>query len=278
MKTLVIGNGHAGKMHAKAWREHGANAWVIDRDPNVADVASVDYVSICSPDQHHALHIKQAQAAWPSDALFRPRHVLCEKPLVLRTDELPVPIHGSGFLSCNFLLRTGLQRLPVEEPWICKAVYAKKRPIKGTWREHRDYRALLAGGSHMLDAALWVSGAYDTIAGKPIEIRSIKRHYGNPATMSDHRIQIGDNVVWLSTRLGMNVRGPSHTLDFNQEGIEPLKATLKEGKELSMYRMIEDFIDGGKRGIAPSWPEIEILHKILFACLEADETGKVVRL
>ncbi len=98
--TAVIGSGFIGTVHVEALRRLGVNVrGVIDATPEIAETAArrlglpngyasldaaladseVDVIHVTSPNQFHYPQVKQILAA--------DRHVICEKPLAVTSDE-----------------------------------------------------------------------------------------------------------------------------------------------------------------------------------------------
>lgn len=133
----------------------------------------LDAVLVLTP---HALHFEQVKAA-----LEAGKHVLCEKPLTVRTDharELVELANSKGlillvsyqrhYFPAVEWARRKIQRGDIGEVKLCAACVAQDwiRHNKGKWRTEPSLSGggmLIDSGSHLLDQVLWMTGL------KPVE-------------------------------------------------------------------------------------------------------------
>jgi len=132
------------------------------------DNGDVDVVSICTPDRFHA-----EQATY---ALERGKHVLCEKPIAISTDELVrlsevvertgmvyAAGHNYRFIPQFQVLRDMVVRGDVGKPFLVDSCYIQdlwemKAFGRDYWR-FKDPQDLFIGGAvHNVDLLQWLAG------------------------------------------------------------------------------------------------------------------------
>lgn len=137
----------------------------------------LDAVLILTP---RALHYEQAKAAFEAG-----KHVLCEKPLTVRTDHAQELVklaqekglvllvsYNRHYFPAVAWARQRILRGDIGEVKLCAACLAQDwmRSSKGKWRANlllSGGRMLIDSGSHLLDQVLWMTGL------KPIEVFSL---------------------------------------------------------------------------------------------------------
>ena len=149
MRCAVIGAaGVAGRRH---WATFDAAGYefidCLDKGDNWKQaVREADVVSICTPDDLHAEMTCFALAAG--------KHVLCEKPLSHRMDELEQieecvrKADGQTF-GTNFPLRH-LKCLPYDKAYLIECLYERGR-LRTEWRSEQWYSLIVGGGIHLVD-------------------------------------------------------------------------------------------------------------------------------
>lgn len=134
----------------------------------------LDAVLILTP---HALHYEQAKAAFEAG-----KHVLCEKPLTVRTDHAQELVklaqekglvllvsYNRHYFPAVAWARQRILRGDIGEVKLCAACVAQDwmRSSKGKWRANPLLSGggmLIDSGSHLLDQVLWMTGL------KPVEV------------------------------------------------------------------------------------------------------------
>ena len=148
--ATVIGYGNAGKRHAQAWADAGWHVGVCEKGHDWRMLAEAsDAVSICTPDNLHC--------EMTCFALEHGKHVLCEKPLTHRMDELgkieaAVRAADGQTFGTNFPLRHVplVEALLPEQRWIDCIYRRGHRP--SSWRDNMPGYSLLCGGTiHLVD-------------------------------------------------------------------------------------------------------------------------------
>jgi predicted dehydrogenase len=186
LRAAVVGSGFVGAIHVDALRRLGVEvAGVVGSRPERARgkllapvyesleemlADDVDVVHLTTPNHLHHPHVKATLAAG--------KHVVCEKPLALTSDEsaeLLELAHGSGLVHCtNFNLRfyplvqqarAAVREGAVGEVWNVHGGYLQDwllLPTDWNWRLEPDkggaLRAVADIGSHWLDLAEFVTG------------------------------------------------------------------------------------------------------------------------
>ena len=162
--ALVIGMGNAGKRHAEAWRQAGWHYEVAEEGDDWRMLDGIDAVSICTPDNLHCEMI--------CFALEHGKHVLCEKPLTHRMDELErieaaVRNADGQTFGTNFPLRHIIGKDAEPLPTLmADAGYEHGRlaAYSRSWRAGQPYSLLCGGGIHLVDLILRHS------TGRPVAI------------------------------------------------------------------------------------------------------------
>ena len=156
-RAAVIGMGNAGLRHYAAYMESSfiSNVLSVERDDGInwrRAIEAVDIVSICTPDNLHC--------DMTCFALEHGKHVLCEKPLTHRMDELEkieaaVRVADGQTFGTNFPLRYVTTAAPCTmQPYMIDACYehGRRNAFVDDWRGSMDgYSLFCGGGIHLVD-------------------------------------------------------------------------------------------------------------------------------
>ena len=155
-------------LRAEAGEKAAPDALVTDDLEALLERPDLDAVLILTP---HVLHYEQVRAA-----LEAGKHVLCEKPLAVRSEhgrELVELARKKGlvllvsyqrhYFPAVVWARERIQRGDVGEVKLCAACVAQDwmRHNRGTWRTKPSLSGggmLIDSGSHLLDQVLWMTG------------------------------------------------------------------------------------------------------------------------
>ncbi len=186
MRVGVIGLGRAGRVHLEAWRAlpDVEIVAVADPSPGVVEAAraeglyatpatrellgmpGLDAVSICAPPVHHTpLAIA---------ALDRGLHVLCEKPLGVRSDGAMRMIRAAARTGRRLLIATKFRHVPdviaareliavgaIGRPLAFEIDFSSRVDMSGRWNALRSIAGggvLIDNGSHAFDLAAFLLG------------------------------------------------------------------------------------------------------------------------
>ena len=202
MNTAIIGCGFIANLHAKAIRALGHTIFiVIDRDPGQAEAFAAAYginqwsthfedalndqvecIHICTPPTFHYEMIKAALSAG--------KHVISEKPLVLKNEQaveiIQLAIQNKRVHAVNYNVRfyeacrraQQIIRSPdFGPPMIIHGSYQQEfhiLPAENSWRYQPELaghmRAVTEIGSHWIDLARFLTG---------LEITNVSAHFAN---------------------------------------------------------------------------------------------------
>lgn len=188
MKAALIGYGVIGKVHAKVISRHGELAAVCDLDaarldalpgiPHYTDYRQMldeckpDVIHICTP---HFLHTEMIL-----EALGRDIHVLCEKPLCIREEDIGrileaekkskaqlAVCHQNRYNSANQATKEYLREKTVDcgigiVNWCRDASYYASAAWRGKW-ETEGGGVLINQALHTLDLLQWFCGTPETV-------------------------------------------------------------------------------------------------------------------
>ncbi len=185
MRVGIVGTGW-GRMHIGAFRAAGAQVVAIcgrnlDKTRGIAqregiatatnDVAAlcrdVDIVVVASPDGMHRDHVKTALSVG--------RHVLCEKPLAMTLDEandLAATAEASGRRCAVSFPYRQLPPLVALRRWLPR-VREIDVTLRSSFVTTLEGSGDFGGVSHVIDAALWLSGAGPESVSASISGRSV---------------------------------------------------------------------------------------------------------
>ncbi len=178
--------------------------WFTDYK-DIADNNEIDVVTVAVPDQ---LHIKIS-----CDMLKAGKHVLCEKPLALRREDLEEIIRVSDESDAKFMVGQICRFTPAFEKakelvesgvigdlYFIESEYAHDyMKLVDNWRADPDRHGVIGGGCHAVDLIRW-------IAGDPVEVFAYGTHRLLPTVPYDDAtvavMKFGDNLmgkVFVST-------------------------------------------------------------------------------
>ena len=168
-----------------AWKvaeEYGVETWSTDYR-EVVEREDVDIVSVCTPDHLHREHVVAALEAG--------KHVLCEKPMALTSEDCEAMIaeadrsgrqlmvgqvcrFAPGFRTAKQIVRSGR----IGELFFVESEYAHnytKVPGVGGWRKDPEIgrEPVIGGGIHAVDLVRWM-------AGNCVEVSAYANHKGLP--------------------------------------------------------------------------------------------------
>jgi predicted dehydrogenase len=265
-RFAIIGCGRIAKRHAEQISKVGELAAVCDIVYNYAaelgkayhanvytsiedlleNEPAVDIVSICTPNGLHAAHAIQALRAH--------KHVLCEKPLAIRSADAKKMIAAANkFGKKLFVVKQNRYNPPVEAVknllkedklgkifffqincfWNRPGAYYSS-PWKGT--KDMDGGTLYTQFSHFIDLLFWLLGDVK-------EVKAISRNFEHPT------IEIDDSGVVLIETLGGAIGTLNYTVNSYQKNMEGSftlfgqKGTVKIGGQYLNaleYQCIED--------------------------------------
>ena len=245
MKAAIIGLGAIAPVHAQAIRRAGGHIVAvcdIDKDqaarfreraacdaPLFPDYRALlsstdaDVVHICTP---HYLHAEMILAALQSG-----RHVLCEKPLCIREQDIPRILHAEkesekklGVCLQNRYAASNLaaRALAGDSPraafgsvvWERGVAYYRSGPWRGRW-ETEGGGVMINQALHTLDLLLWIMGMPDTVIAS-----TENRHLNGEIEVEDtasalFRFRDGRSFNFFATTAGgvqITVCGNGHTI------------------------------------------------------------------
>jgi predicted dehydrogenase len=165
----VIGYGNAGEKHARAYTNAGLEIKIYDKHATeghpLDEVLACDVVSICSPDDTHVGYLRRA--------LEVGAHILCEKPLSHKLDDLAwaddLVKLTEAVIDCHLPLRYHppfVQALgEVRAGCLGKIIsidmayhYGRPEKLKGWRGQIPNYSLIVGGGIHLVDLALQMAG------------------------------------------------------------------------------------------------------------------------
>ena len=191
MKVAIIGYGVIGKVHAEIIPQYGTLAAICDTDPAVLEAAPAerrytdyremldevkpDVVHVCTP---HYLHAEMV-----IEALSRGIHVLCEKPLCIRMEDIGrileaerrsratlAVCHQNRYNSANLFVKKYLEGKTVtaavgQVSWHRDEAYYGSGEWRGKW-ETEGGGVLINQALHTLDLLQWMCGMPETLTAE----------------------------------------------------------------------------------------------------------------
>ena len=256
LKTAVIGLGVIGHVHMQVLRNMGhLPAAVCDNQPErlkefsdipgytdyrlMLDEVQPDLIHICTP---HYLHTEMIL-----EGLRRNIHVLCEKPLCIRTEDVPLILAAEkvsrGQLGICFQNRYKACNRYVKEYLEGKTVQSGCGSV--IWKRGRDYYAADAwrgkwateGGGVLINQALHTLDLMIWYLGMPAEITAMT---GN-LTLRDE-IEVEDSALLLCREA--DGRGFSFTATNGSTQGYPVEITLKADGHIIQIFKDKVLIDG----------------------------------
>lgn len=191
MKAAIIGYGVIGKVHAAVIPQYGTLAAVCDNDPAVLETApgahhytdykkmldevKPDVVHVCTP---HYLHAEMV-----IEALSRGIHVLCEKPLCIREEDIGrillaernssatlAVCHQNRYNSANLFVKKYLEGKKIKAAvgqvsWHRDEEYYRSGEWRGKW-DTEGGGVLINQALHTLDLLQWMCGMPETLTAQ----------------------------------------------------------------------------------------------------------------
>lgn len=318
MRAAIIGYGVIGPVHAKVIPQYGELAAICDTDPTklavipdvlhytdyrkMLDEVHPDVVHICTP---HYLHTEMIL-----EALGRGIHVLCEKPLCIRAEDIEIILeaeqksgaqlgvcHQNRYNSTNRAVKEYLEGKKVDcavgqVTWHRDAAYY----ASGVWRGKKETEGggvLINQALHTLDLLQWLCGMPETVTAnistlmlkKEIEVEDTAAllcrgnadftFYATTGSAKDCPVEITlrANGEWIKLMPRYTVIGNRFTAF--EEKIKPLgKTCYGNGHEA----LIADFyhcIRSGKKFWIDGAEGAKVIRLILAAYKSCGNTVKV---
>ena len=289
------------KLSAKYPGKKVTNNWV-----DIIDDLSIDIVSVASYDNYHAEQITQA--------LENKKHIMAEKPLCLRRDEMDnirrtLEKNPNVYLSSNLVLRTNsrfekirqdISQKKLGDVYYIEADYYWGRKNKlYNWRAKMDFYSIILGAAvHMIDLVMWLTDS------KPISVQAL----GNDIATKDTNFKFNSFAVLLlqfNSGLiakitgnggcvhphfhGLKIFGTEQTAVHNYGGAYYLNSSdpeadlraisepypEKEAREKLIHNFIDHIVEPSQASLVPQQDVFDIMS-VCFAAEEAMKAGQKI--
>ena len=268
----------------------------------------IDIVSIASYDNFHSSQILQA--------LKSGKHVMSEKPLCLKRDEM-LQIHETqkqnpdAKLSSNLVLRTNsrfgkLRKNNAEgkfgEVYYLEGDYfwGRKSKLFG-WRAEMDYYSIILGAAiHMIDVVMWLLGSRpvtvqavgNDIPNKNTNLKfnsfavvilkfengAIAKLTGNGGCVHPHFHGL---KIFGTKQTAINSLTEAYYLHTGEINSEPVPITEpypeKEVREKVIHSFVDSILDPSKTPLVPQQDVYDVMS-VCFAAEEAMNTGNSINI
>lgn len=250
MRALILGDGNMAKAHREAYEALGVE--IVENDP--------DIVSICTPDFMHGQNV--------IDALNAGCHVMCEKPLCTKIEELDQiqALSGELKICVNYPLRH-------HPPFDCLTknvtlfeghyFYGRKHKLQEGWRKDPRYSQVMGGLSHIVDLICFKSR---------LEMTVLAAEARNDVTKAV--VKLSNGATGLLINDFSAYEGHSHFIRWgNDDGMVEIQNCMRTDKQREIKNFVTRLMEDGWR---IAWRNEGYFHPTR-AVLEIDRASHQVR-
>ncbi|MCJ8008264.1 Gfo/Idh/MocA family protein [Lederbergia wuyishanensis] len=318
MKIAVVGSGKLGQRHLSAWSkiegieivgviarnqerlekvasEYGTKAF-NSIDELVANT-EVDVFDICTPTHTHA--------ALVMEAANQKKHIICEKPLALTSEEAEDIIKVCAENNVQLLVAQTLRFFPeyvnareqvkngaIGKPGVMRLSRGVPYPAKDSWYtdESKSGGLFMDLGVHDLDWVLWTFGDVERVMAKRVQRSGLEYGFIN-LKMTDGTIAHVE-LSWAETKFkaSFELTGDKGMITYDHDDSNPLVVQFRSDENAQIprsimekdpyQRQLEHFvqcISGEAQPIVTAEDALKVI-KVVEAAVKSAEEGQPVTL
>ncbi|MBS4197412.1 Gfo/Idh/MocA family protein [Lederbergia citri] len=266
MKVAVVGSGKLGQRHLASWTKiegieivgviarnqerlnkvtSGYATKAFNSIEELVANTDVDVIDICTPTHTHA--------ALVMEAANHKKHVICEKPLALTSEEAEDIIKVCAENNVQLLVGQTLRFFPeyanarvqvkngaIGNPGVMRLSRGVPHPAKDSWYtdESKSGGLFMDLGVHDLDWVLWTFGDVERVMAKRVKRSGLEYGFIN-LKMTDGTI-VHVELSWAETKFkaSFELTGDKGMITYNHDDSNPLAVQFRSDENVQLPRNI----------------------------------------